>query len=104
MQGSLAKLVEELKISCLSENDLKQEFFPLWNWIQENWEKESYEAQIEYLNLLTKKQYLPYSYLTSEEVLSQTLCQVLKNGIKAMISELKQRKLSMIMLLTPLKS
>ena len=69
MQASLAKLVEELKISCLNENDLKQEFFPLWNWIQENWGS---EAQIEYLNLLTKKQYLPYSYLTSEEVLSQS--------------------------------
>ena len=65
LQGSLQNLTKELKDSCATRDDLVENFHPLLQWIHMEWPGRTTEEYDHFLQVLTKKQYFPYSYIKS---------------------------------------
>ena len=48
------------------------EFAPLWDYVHARWNNETLERQTYIFNLLQRKQFFPYAYISSMDVLHQT--------------------------------
>ena len=72
LDAPLADLGSELKSSCKSEADEMYEFAALWDYVQKQWNEETVERQKYIFQLLQRKQYFPYSYISSLDVLQES--------------------------------
>ena len=71
LQGSLQTLTLETKESCSSQEDLAENFAPLLQWIHTEWPGKTSAEYDHYLQILTQKQFFPYSYIKSSSHLDE---------------------------------
>ena len=67
MGASLSRMTEELKKSCLIEEDKKREFGPLYKWVDRKFPNENLSKKEAYFQALTQKQFFPYGLLSNLE-------------------------------------
>lgn len=72
LAAPLASLAIELGDSCKTEAQKMFEFAPLWEYVHNRWINDTLERQKYIFNLLQRKQYFPYTYISSLDILRET--------------------------------